>query len=417
VLVVLHSASLDSVRAAQSTPLEVEQSLLAQYGESLTFTVQATAPTVLTQAQLTIRLLNSAADVVLPVPLTASSTINVRYRVEADKIDLPPATTLTYFWEFQDESGQIYHSESVTQRYADSQVPWQWTELRAGQIVVLSSLQDEAMHQAVLEVASRALNSSTNILGTSINGDVVIYVYPGLASMASSLRKHHTIIQDWVAAYAIPQQQTIFISAEPGPDTLINLEEDLPHEMMHLAVYSASGGNIDNVPGWLDEGLAIAASGDADPTLREVLGTAVTKRVLLSLETLCSSTFSSLPPRDAALAYAQSASVVSYITRRYGSSQISALLDAYGTGLGCSQGVELVLGISLRDLETQWLKDLSTLPSAVDEPPHSITLWLAAWVVSMILAGLFLFPQPIGEAALFDTRVALPHVPLDIKQE
>jgi hypothetical protein len=418
VLLVLHSASFESAKAAQSTLLEAEQTLRAQYGESLTFSVRTTAPAVLMNAHLTIRILNRNADYRIPVSIKAGSTVNIDYRVLAEEIDLLPATTLTYFWEFQDDAGQNYQTAPVMQRYGDSQVPWEWAERRSGQIVMLSAIQDDIIEQAVLDVATRSLSSSTELLGTSIDGDVVIYVYPGLASMANSLRKHQTVVQDWVAAYAIPQQQTIFISAEPGPDALINLEKDLPHEMMHLAVYAASGGNIGTVPGWLNEGLALQAdAANTDPTLQDVLGKAIASRVLLSLATLCAPNFSTLPPRDAALAYSQSGSIVKYIVQRYGASQISALVKAYGTGLTCSQGTELVLGISLNELETQWLKDLSNTASSPAEQSHSVVPWLVAWAFSLILAGLFIFPQPLNETALFDTRVALPRVPLDVTRE
>jgi hypothetical protein len=417
VLFVMHSASYDHTMASQTTLLDAEQSLRAQYGEALSFSVETTAPTVLSSAQITIQMTNRAQVYVLPVSFTPTSTVSLNYTVKTEEINLLPAATLTYYWVFKDATGQMFQTEAITARYGDSQVPWHWQELRSGQIVVLSALQDQVVNQAVVDVTATALNGSTNLLGTSIKGDVIIYVYPGLAAMANSLRKHHTIVQDWVVAYAIPEQQTIFISAESGPDTLINLARDLPHEVMHLAVYAASGGNVDHVPGWLDEGLAVGASGETDPTLQEVLGQAISNRILLSLETLCTSDFFSLPPRDAALAYAQSGSLVSYIGRRYGSSQLNALVRAYGSGLNCSQGVELVLGITLSDLETQWLRDLSTSTAIAPPDAHSVTPWLAAWAVSLVLAALFLYPQSLREVPMFDTRVALPRVSLDSKHE
>jgi hypothetical protein len=417
VLIVIHSASLVSATAAQNTPLVAEQSLLSRYGHSLSFSIHATASTVLTNAQLTITILNRDKLFNFPVAITPNSQVSISKTVQVAEIELPPAATLTYFWVFEDEAGQQYQSQAVTERYGDNQVPWQWAERRSGQVVVLYDVTDEAITQIVLDTAVRSLDESTRMLGSSISGDIVIYVYPSLASMANSLRKNQTIVQDWVAAYAIPDQQTIFVAADAGPDLLVNLERDLPHELMHVAVFTAANPGSKQIPGWFNEGLALYASGGSDPTLDDVLAGAISDRILLSIETLCTPSFASLPRRDAALAYAQSASIVSYIMRRYGASQISGLMDAYAKGLGCSEGIQLVLGISLQELESQWLKDLSSTASILTQSSNSLLPWLLGWIVSLGLTGLFLFPQPAAETALFDTRVSLPKVPLDATQD
>ncbi len=151
---------------------------------------------------------------------------------------------------------------------------------------------------------------------------------------------------------------------------------------------------------------------EPDPSLQRVLDEAVSDGVLLSLETLCASNFSSLPPHDATLAYAQSESAVRYITNRYGMSQIRALVTAYADGLSCSGAVERVLGISLTTLETQWHGELARSVASTPRQEVSLAPWIVAWVVSVVLALLFISPQPHSpeEESAYDTRVALSSI-------
>jgi hypothetical protein len=399
---------------AQATPLEVEQTVIAVYGSSLTFNVRATAPAPLVGSRLIIQIQNREAQSVFAVPINTSGTlITASQIVPISDLNLPPAATLTYYWQFEDATGAMYEGSPAVSRYADNQVPWEWVSQQQENLVVFTDGTDPATGQVVLEISASALSSASQMLGHSLDGEIQIYVYPMLASMANSLRSHHLVVQDWVAAYAIPDQRVIFVAAEPGPDMLLNLRHDLPHEIIHLLVFSAAGDHASTIPGWFNEGLAITASQETDAALDNILTEAVRSRILLSLQTLCVPSFASMTPRDAALAYAQSGSIVSYIRNRYGSSQLSALMSAYTNGMGCSEGVELALGISLTELEAQWLAHLSR-SNLGDNTQENIAIpLLIAWLVSVLLACLFIAPQPprSDNRPLSDTRLSLPPVP------
>jgi hypothetical protein len=121
-----------------------------------------------------------------------------------------------------------------------------------------------------------------------------------------------------------------------------------------------------------------------------------------------------MPAHDAALAYAQSASVVHYIAERYGASQLSALVAAYANGLSCDEGVRLALGISLSELENQWLRNLASTRADTMSHDNTPLSYVAVWIMSLLLALLFIAPQPSNNLRpLFDTRASLPKVPSD----
>lgn len=399
--------------AQDAANIQAEQSASFIYGESLTFDVRATAPGTLQGARLTVWISNRESIFSQAVSIQPGTTVSASHTMTVEALRLPPFARISYFWDFQDTSNNLYRSVEQTLLYEDTRVPWQWEPVRQGRITINTNGLDQIASSTALEIATSALAKQSQSLGFSTQEDFLIYIYPDLAQMAASLRMHDQKVQDWVAAYAIPDQYIILISAISGPELVPNLQRDLPHEISHLVIYDLAGQAAPNVPGWLNEGLALATMPEPDPSLKRVLDQAVRDGVLLSLETLCASSFSSLPPHDATLAYAQSESVVRYITKRYGMSQIRALLAAYAGGLSCDGAVERALGITLSTLETQWHSELSRSVAGTPQQDISLTPWIVAWVVSLILALLFISPQPHTpeEESAYDTRLALSSVP------
>jgi len=162
----------------------------------------------------------------------------------------------------------------------------------------------------------------------------------------------------------------------------------------HLILAAALGASYEGIPAWFNEGLALMTAPEPDPTLESTLAVATREGRTFPLEALCPSTFGGLSPQEAALAYAQSESVMRYMVNRFGTSQVRTLLAAYASGLSCGDGVEQALGISLTELETQWHNDLARAVTRTPRESSSLLLWLIVWGVSVILALLFIAPQP-----------------------
>ncbi len=377
--------------AYQSELLDIKQDVMIKYGESLIFDVSATAASPLTGARLAIQF-NNRDIYTQSVPVSAQGiTITLQKVVPIGDIQAPPFGELTYHWDFQDTQGTEYRSPEQTLYYEDTSVPWTWSVARQDNILVYTDGTDEMVSQAALSIAASALSNIDRKLGVTTTDDLHIYVYPELAQLANALRIHQLQVQDWVAAFAIPDQHTALVAASPGPELMVTLQRDVPHEITHLVVYEAAGANV---PGWFNEGLALNSSSEPDPTLHEVLDDAIGDGVVLSMERLCSRDFSGFSPYDAALAYAQSESIVRYIDDRYGQSQIGAIMDGYADGLSCSGAVDLALGISLDQLEEQWHNDLIREASRSSQKEMNLLPWILVWIASLGLVFLFLSPQP-----------------------
>lgn len=410
-IILAASARLNTAQA-QTIDLDVNQSVTWIYGESVTFTVTANAPTDLVGAHLIFQA-SSADQVRLPVEIAGSANATVTATV--DELKLPPAASFEYHWEFDDVTGQTYQGATDNGLYADNRVPWAWVPSSAGAVTILTDGSSQSLTQSAHSMVIAGQNAANQLLGQSIDGSIIVFVYPSLVTMANSLRAHGLIVEDWVAAYSIPEQQIIFVAAESGPDLMTGLERDIRHEVTHLAIASAAGSNRNSVPGWFNEGLAIYVSGENDPSLDSAISEAIDNRILPSLSLQCVATFATLPPREAALAYAQSASVIRFIVERYGAAQIANLMTAYAQGADCNQGVQSALGVSLMELESQWLRRLSSTEQTTLPSDNSLLPWFAAWFASVVLALMFLAPKPDqpSERSDSETRLSLPPVQSD----
>jgi hypothetical protein len=92
------------------------------------------------------------------------------------------------------------------------------------------------------------------------------------------------------------------------------------------------------------------------------------------------------PDEDQAfLAYAQADSLVEYIQNKYGLSGLQSLIYAYDQGVSCERGVEFSLGISLQELEQDWLLD------RFNRVTYLILIYVLAAVFVALVIGLWIF--------------------------
>lgn len=404
------------VAARQDSKPVIEQSVSATYGSSLTFTLSVNSSVPLAGARLTIQIANRDSVYTQAVPIQPGQQAATTHSIAPQDINLPPFALLTYYWDVADQNGQEYRSDPATMRYEDTSVPWQWAAISDGGIVIHTDGSDPAISEAALNIAREGLAEASRLTGIVVQDELHVYIYPELAQMAGALRLHGVQVSDWVAAYAVPEQRIAIVTASPGPEMLVNLRRDLPHEIAHLVVGTGAGQNADSVPGWFNEGLALLNTPEPDPTLYSTLTDSLTDdpEGLHDLATLCVPSFGNLPPHDAALAYAQSESLMRFVASRYGTSQVRMLMSAYAEGLSCEGAVTQVLGLTLDDLEQAWRGDMARSGISVTQLPDRLIPWLVVWAVSLSMALLFVAPQPLqieDDAPADKTRLALPKVP------
>jgi hypothetical protein len=165
-----------------------------------------------------------------------------------------------------------------------------------------------------------------------------------------------------VVAYAIPSKNLIVIDYTRMNRHPFTLEITLKHELCHLLLHRYV--NNRNLPKWLDEGVCQWVSDGIGEIYIDENWSGLDAAVMTG-HVIPFSRLTDQFPRDRAslmLAYEQSKSVINYIDRQYGYPAILAILDFLKNGESVEYAVMGSLGVSLEQLEAEWLEQLDTTP-------------------------------------------------------
>jgi hypothetical protein len=136
-----------------------------------------------------------------------------------------------------------------------------------------------------------------------------------------------------------------------------NMETVLVHELSHVALHRAVGGQP--VPRWFSEGVAVQQAGEQNLERIQTLWTATVGGRLLGLEDL-NRGFPSRP-HQVSVAYAQSADFVRWFqSRRDGEAQFLLLISRLQQGDRLERALELTSGRTVAMLEDEWRESLSS---------------------------------------------------------
>lgn len=260
-------------------------------------------------------------------------------------------STVNYWFELNLENGQKYVSPQQELLYEDNRFDWQEREDAMFHLRWYEG--DTAFAQTVLDVAELGLANAQNLVPFTLREPIDIYVYASAAEMRTTLQSFG---KNWVGAHTDPDLGVMVLSLPPGPEQRLEMERQIPHELMHILLYQNIGPGYANLPVWLTEGLASMAELYPNPDYLVLLENAQEKDTLPSIQSLCRSF-----PRDASgayLAYAQAASFTRYLHQQFGSSQMQQLIKQYQDGLNCQRGAEAAYDLTLPQLERQWRQNV-----------------------------------------------------------
>lgn len=273
--------------------------------------------------------------------------IEITYDLKKDPLE--PFARVYYWFEMENPDGARQQSASFWFDYLDNRFTWKTSTTELFEISWVEG--GAEFGQRLQEVTHAGLKKATQILPIAPNLPVRIFVYPDSAALYGALALTQ---QEWAAGQTLPEIGVILVSNGSPTSDLVEMERQIPHELMHLLIYQATNGNPGNVPAWLIEGLATYAELYPDPDLRRVLTEKQSQAALIPMESLCPGF---APEADLAqLGYAQSVSFTEYLLSRFGAEQIASLLQASSNGQSCTNLVENALGVSLPQLESDWLQ-------------------------------------------------------------
>jgi hypothetical protein len=265
-----------------------------------------------------------------------------------------PFSRVYYWFEITDKSGGTITSPSYWFDYIDNRFQWNTNETNLFQISWVNGTNEYG--QILQNIARDGLEKATGILPIAPQLPIKIYVYPDIASLEGAFA---LTSPGWAAGQATPEIGVVLVSMTDGNST-IELERQIPHELMHILEYQVAGDTNKNIPVWLTEGLATSAETYPNAEYQRVLSEAYKNGTLIQFSELCSGF-----PNDAVqaqLAYAQSSSLVKFIQETYGSQSFITLFGNSSSGMGCSEAVQKTFNVSLVQLQNNW--DATTFGNA-----------------------------------------------------
>jgi len=163
-----------------------------------------------------------------------------------------------------------------------------------------------------------------------------------------------------VVAVAVPDKDLIIIDYSRMHMRPFTLGTTLKHELCHLLLHHAVTG--ENLPAWLDEGVAQWASGGAAEIVRGGRRSIIEAASLGGSQIALSSLSKGFPgdPESLFLAYEASKSLVDYIVSEFGTASLVSMLQHLREGDGVETAALKSLGVSMADLERRWHDHLRT---------------------------------------------------------
>lgn len=317
-----------------------------EFGRSITFRASLEASSPVQNAVVLFGAENSSHTFPGEASVTSDGEIQMTYNLEGQS--LQAFSNVEYRFRITFEDGETYTSPFYSFYYEDNRFEWQTLEEEIYRVHWYSG--DVTLAQDVLDVAQAGMDRARGLISLTVQDETLdIYVYDNPKDMQDVLGPSS---ENWVAGHADPEVGVMVVALPPGPDQRLDMEQRIPHELMHLLLYGTMGTKYAELPVWLSEGLASITELYPNPDYQILLNNAYDYESLIPIGDLCSSF-----PRDASkalLAYAEAASFTRYLRQTEGSAGLDRLLQTYGDGYDCQRGLEVAIGRNLPQLERQW---------------------------------------------------------------
>jgi hypothetical protein len=229
---------------------------------------------------------------------------------------------------------------------------YDWQTLKEGLVTLYWYEGDDTFSGELMDATQQALGRLSENSGAELKNQVSIYIYASTEDLQGSMINP----QDWTGGVAFSQYGIIAIGIATDSASLAWGKGAISHELTHLVVHQVTFNPYNDIPTWLDEGLAMYSEGALDSSFSNALFTAQKSNTLISVRSLASP-FSAYAAQSI-LAYAESEEVVAYLISEYGRDKMLDLLDVFGQGSGYDEALNKVYGFDMDGLNVLWQASL-----------------------------------------------------------
>jgi hypothetical protein len=274
-----------------------------------------------------------------------------------------PGAGITYYWEITDASGGRLITEEQTTTYEDDRFEWQ--KLEEGNLSVLYYFGDVASQESVLRAARETIARFSDLLNTTIDFPVKIWVYRTAAEMAPAVASRrgqgpNTSIQ---TLGEVAAADTALVSRDSAFLDVVR------HELAHIVTGRATRGHITEIPTWINEGLSTFAQNRLLESEEQALALAIQRNRVLPITSLNASARGSAG--DVSVFYAQSGSIIAFMVNTFGDDKFGEFIGALANDT-TDKALQAVYGFDQLGLENQWRKAVG-LPEVGASPSGTAT--------------------------------------------
>jgi hypothetical protein len=256
-----------------------------------------------------------------------------------------PGAEIRYSWQVTDESGERFESEELSVIYEDNRFDWQ--SITEGNLVVNYYFGDEASARSVLNVATETVDRFSQLLNTTIDHPVKIWVYQTAEEMQPAIASRRGEGND----------NTIRTLGEVGASDTALVASDtefleiVRHELAHVVTGAATRDHLVEIPVWVNEGLSTYAQNNLLPNEAQALTTAIQRNTVLPITSLGVSARGT--GSVVSLFYAQSGSIVAFMIEALGEEKFGEFVAAMKNDT-TEGALQSVYGLDLIGLENAW---------------------------------------------------------------
>ena len=245
-----------------------------------------------------------------------------------------------------------------------------WSSVKDEHFVVLYS-ENEGRAKDILKMSEDFFAEVTSDIGYLPTRKITIWFFE---SKRDFRRAFNAPIEDWAAGYAYPLSARIVIhNPTNAANRKISLEHLVKHEITHVVFGLYLGQNLQNVPRWFNEGVAMYEADQWNQSENWTMLTASLSHSLIPLYQLAD-----VFPRDessARVAYAESCSIVMFMVKEYGRESLKECIRALAEGNGIDESMAIATGIDTGWLEKKWLEEIRSRYKWIT----FITSWVFLW--------------------------------------
>lgn len=360
------SVGVGPARAADEVAFG-DPSATAVFGSGVTFTQPVTAPDVEARYVeiLIVRPSTIGPEVhaISQVGNISSSTFEYSLREESQH--LYPNTRFSARWRIVDTAGNVYLGPQTNITYADTRFPWQTA---SGKLVSVHWYKgDEAFGKRALAIGEAGVAKAEELFGATETEPVDFYVYADIQAFYGALGP---ATRENVGGEALADIRTLFALITPDQINESWVGIVIPHELTHLVFDTAVRNPFHFPPRWFNEGLAVYLTQGLDGGDRQLVREAVRAGEIIPLSGLAGQ----FPTRrdKLALAYAESASALDFMVRKYGREAVVKLVHSYAAGVTDDAALSGAFGVDTQGFNDAWFADIgarSPLPQGPQPDP------------------------------------------------